>query len=333
MIVSFGEALIDLFGHPRGASVDEAEHFAPHLGGALANVALTCARLGIPVRFIGAVGRDGHGDRALRELDRAGVDTRCVMRVAERTAVTFVRVGDDGSRSFLFYRKGTADHALSPALLDAMRPHPLDGAAWLLTGTSALVAEPLASAYRQVVGEARARAIPRVIDLNVRAHLWNDTRVMQSAVRDAVEGAVVVKASEEDLCALGLEPRLDALCAFAPGALAVLTLAERGAVFAMGDRVFERPAVAVSATDFVDATGAGDAFIAGFLSVLMARGAAADAVRGDAALVCEAVDAGCALGAMAVTAMGATAGVRAPWPGAVAKALDARSFEVDGRRT
>lgn len=320
MIVSFGEALIDLFGSPRGSTVDTADHFVPHTGGALANVALTCGRLGARVRFVGAVGRDGHGDRVLRDLAAAGVDTSCVARVAERTAVTFVRVGDDGARSFLFYRTHTADHALAPAHLDAMNV--LDGATWLVTGTSALVAEPLASAMRQVVDDARSRGVPRAVDLNVRAHLWNDHDAMRAAVRWAVSRAAIVKASEEDLAALGLEPTLDALRALAPGAVPVLTLAERGAVALVAGERIERPAVPLAPRDVVDATGAGDAFIAGVLSTLAARGAPWERAREDVATWRAAIDAGCALGAMAVTAMGATRGVRAPWPEAVTRALE-----------
>lgn len=321
MIVSFGEALIDLFGHPRGATVDTADHFVPHTGGALANVALTCARLGVPTRFIGALGRDAHGDRVLREFADAGVDTTCIPRVPERTAVTFVRVRDDGARSFLFYRHETADHALSVELLRAMSPHPLDGASWLITGTSALVAEPLASAYRELVRDARARELPRVVDLNVRPHLWRDRASMRDAVSAIVEGAAVIKASEEDLAALDLDASIESLRRLAPGAVPVLTLAERGAAFAVGDEIVTRPAVSLTSDEVIDATGAGDAFIAGFLSVLTRRGATADSIRGDRALLTDAVDAGCALGAMAVTRMGATAGVRAPWPEVVASAL------------
>jgi sugar/nucleoside kinase (ribokinase family) len=322
MIVSFGEALIDLFGSPRGSTVDTADFFVPHTGGALANVALTCGRLGARVRFVGAVGRDGHGDRVLRDLADAGVDTSCVARVPERTAVTFVRVGDDGARSFLFYRTHTADHALSPAHLDAMRA--LDGAAWLVTGTSALVAEPIASAMRRVVDDARSKGVPRAVDLNVRAHLWKDRDAMREAVRWTVAGAAVVKASEEDLAALDLAPTLDALRALAPGAVPVLTLAERGAVAEVAGERIARPAVPVAPGDVVDATGAGDAFVAGVLATLAARGGAWERARVDAALWGAAIDAGCALGAMAVTAMGATLGVRAPWPEAVTRARETR---------
>lgn len=314
MIVCFGEALVDLFAEPRGSSVDDAERFAPHLGGALANVALTAARLGAPVRFVGAVGRDGHGARVLRELDGAGVDTSRVARVDERTAVTFVRVGDDGARSFLFYRAHTADQAMTAAHLDAARP--LDGASWLVTGTSALIAEPLASAARSVLAEADARGVPRAVDLNVRAHRWPDRDAMRAAVRAVAAGAALVKASEEDLAALGLAATLADLRALAPGAVPVLTLAERGAVAGVRGAVITRPAPAVP---LVDATGAGDAFVACALAALHGRAWAA--ARDDVDLWGRVLDAACALGARAVTATGATAALRAPWPDAVTRLL------------
>ncbi len=321
MIVSFGEALLDLFAHPRGASVDDAEHFVPHTGGALANVAIVCARLGAPTRFVGAVGTDGHGRRVVRVLDEAGVDTRFMPRVANRTAVTFVRVGTDGSRSFLFYRTHTADHALTPAHLDAMSPHPLDGATWMLTGTSALVAEPIATAFRHIVREADARAVPRAVDLNVRPHLWSDRDAMVAAVRATLDGAALVKASEEDLAALGCAPTLDALDALAPGALCVLTLAERGAVARVQGGDLACPAEALSEAQVVDATGAGDAFIAGVLARLERDGRPWTQQREDRDLWRDALAVGCALGARAVQAMGATTAVCAPWPDVVQRAF------------
>jgi fructokinase len=325
MIVTFGEALIDLFGHPRGSTVDTSEYFVPHTGGALANVALTCARLGAPVRFVGAVGRDAHGDRVVREFTLAGVDTSCVARVPERTAVTFVRVGNDGSRAFLFYRVHTADHAMSPEILGVMAHAPLEGATFLVTGTSALVAEPIASAFDVMVREATLCNIPRVVDLNVRPHLWNNPPRMHEAVRRTLHGCAVVKASEEDLQALGLPGTLDALQHLAPEAVCLLTLAERGAEFALGAQRFHGSAPSLTASQIVDSTGAGDAFIAGVMSVLARKQQPWETLRSNTSVWHDALAVGCQLGALAVTAMGATTAVKSPWPAAVTLAFEATS--------
>ncbi len=314
MIVAFGEAIVDLFAEPLGRAVEDADRFVPHLGGALANVAAIASRLGAPVRFVGAVGRDGHGDRIVRALDDAGVDTSRVVRVAERTAVTFVRVAGDGERSFLFYRALTADQAMPAEHLASSRP--FEDATWAVTGTSAHIAEPLATSARAFAAEADARAIPRVVDLNVRAHRWPDRAVMADSVRLAVAGAAIVKASEEDLAALGLPPTLDAIRALAPAALPLLTLGARGAVAAIAGQSLAVAAPAVSA---VDATGAGDAFVACILAGLH-RHRWAEA-RSDTTLWTRLLEAACALGARAVTAPGATTAARAPWPDAVTRLL------------
>jgi fructokinase len=314
VIVTFGECLVDLFAHPRGASIADASHFVPCFGGAPANVAVVAARLGARARFVGAVGRDAHGDRLVRELAGAGVDVRSVVRVPERTGITFVRVADDGQRSFLFYRNGGADYALSRAHLDALAEHPLEGASWLVLGSSALVSEPVASAARVCVEEARRRGVRVLLDLNVRAHLWGDRAKMMGAVRWLIEQAAVVKASEDDLRALGVEGTLDALRALVGEASAVLTLAERGAVAWVRGAVVEAAAPSLAPAQVVDTTGAGDAFVGAMLAVLSRAGE-------DETLWREALGVGCAVGTRAVTAMGAVEAVRAPWPEAVTRAL------------
>jgi sugar/nucleoside kinase (ribokinase family) len=76
--------------------VESIEH---HLGGNGANTSYTLARLGVPVRLRGAVGRDEAGDRVLARLRDVNLDE--VERRAAPTATTVVLVAADGSRSFL----------------------------------------------------------------------------------------------------------------------------------------------------------------------------------------------------------------------------------------
>lgn len=319
MIVCFGEALVDLYAMPRGASVEDAERFDPRLGGAPANVAIALGRMGIGARFVGAVGRDGHGARLVEGLRAAGVDVRCVARRAERTGITFVRVAQDGERSFLFYRGGGADYALD---VDALRAgvDPLGGARWILFGSSAFVAEPLATAARWLLSEALARGVSVVADLNVRAHLWRDPAALNVAVETLLGAARVVKASDDDLVAMGIEPAVDALLARTRGdALGVVTRGARGWSAGRGARRWDGEAVPAES---IDATGAGDAFVAGLLAGLRDAADLDDPARIEAAL-----HAAGALGARAVTAMGATDAVIPPWPEAVTRARSAWEAE------
>jgi sugar/nucleoside kinase (ribokinase family) len=133
---------------------------------------------------------------------------------------------------------------------------------------------------------------------------------MVDEVKRLAARASLVKSSEEDLDGMGLPRTLEALQTLVtrPGAVAVLTLAERGAVAAIGDHVVEVPAPIV---DVIDATGAGDAFMGTLLAGLVrcdVRPGRASWTRADTwepllALACR-------VGARAVTAMGATDAVR-----------------------
>ncbi len=298
MIVTMGEALVDLFALPIGSSVATATSYRPCVGGAPANVSVILGLSGVATRLVGAVGRDGHGDRLVAALSKANVDTSCVVRVAERTGVTFVCVADDGARSFLFYRQGGADYALSRGHLCLLPTHPLDGATWLHLGSSVFVTPALASATRWLLDEAQARGVKVSVDINIRAHLWDSRDAMVSAVGELCRRAAWVKASEEDLVGMGLPATLEALAAYSRGAVPVVTLAERGAMAKLAGKNIVVPAVP---TTTVDETGAGDAFAAGVLAVLHRGGDLSDVDVWTAAL-----KHGCALGSQAVTAIGAT---------------------------
>ena len=104
----------------------------------------------------------------------------------------------------------------------------------------------------------------------------------------------------------------------------MLTLAERGST-AMVEGVIEAPAVALAPVDVVDATGAGDAFVAGLLLGLGDEGPRAKPSRWSVALAL-----GNALGAQAVTAVGALTALRPPWSGVLRAALASAATSGDG---
>ncbi|GAI51001.1 unnamed protein product, partial [marine sediment metagenome] len=111
-VVCLGELLVDLVSKDGGASFRRAA------GGAPANVAVACARLGLKSGFIGKVGDDGFG-RFLRDtLKREGVDvSRVYLDDKANTTLAFVSVDEDGERHFQFCRG--ADALLEPSEVDA----------------------------------------------------------------------------------------------------------------------------------------------------------------------------------------------------------------------
>lgn len=303
-VVCFGEILWDLFeSTPRGRE-PIARTFRRELGGAPANVATGLARLGARVAVVGGVGRDRFGDALLGHLQGDGVDTRFVRRLPNRTGLTFVVRDARGEPDFLFYRHDSANLAIRA---EHVRPA-MGRARWALVGTSTLMTPDLAAATVRFLEVAARGDAHLFVNLNVRAHLWRDRKTMQDAIAALAAGASLVKASEADLREVaGARGGLRWLSRHAPQATWLVTRGA-GAATAIGEHGdVKMPALR---TRCVDATGGGDAFIAGSLATLLSAGAVpGTSAWRDAAVWTAALRAGHMMGKKAVSLPGAVAGV------------------------
>lgn len=300
-VVCFGEVLWDIFeAEKRRKGEPIARLFRRELGGAPANVAVGLARLGRRSAVLGGIGQDLFGEALALELEREGVSPELLVRLPNRTGLTFVRRDERGEPSFLFYRHETADMSVRASHL---RPEMLS-TEWALLGTSTLAHPELARATTRFVQLARKRGVSLLVDLNVRAHLWKSRTAMRAAIAELVGHACLIKGSGPDLAALG---GLRFLERHAPRATWLLTDAS-GTAHAIG--AHGKVAAPALKARCVDATGAGDAFIAGSLAVLLAAKARpGSGVWSDPQLFAEALGVGHMLGAKAVSRAGAVSGL------------------------
>ncbi len=300
-IVVLGEALWDLFPARLGDSLRARRVDVRHVGGAPANVACTLARLGVDVTMIGAVGDDELGRGLVDAIRDAGVDVTGITTVAARTGITFVDLAEGGARRFVPYRTPSADmllaaDAIDPALLRA---------GWLHVGSSSFALSSARDATRRAMELARAHGARVSIDLNLYRHLWPADVDPARELADVIETAEVVKASEADLRALGLAADAEGarqLHARRPDRITIATFGAAGALAMAGDLALEVPA---RRAKVVDETGAGDAFMAGALAILLR----ADEDGELRATLTAAVRLGADLGARVVRRMGSTAGL------------------------
>lgn len=303
-VACFGELLWDFFElEEKSEKVASGLAYRRELGGASANVAAVLASLGVKVRAIGAVGDDALGDALRGDLDARGVDVDGVTRLKNsRTGITLVSRNAAGEPKFSPYREGTADMALQPAHVASSMAKV--GYA-VVCSTSMLPAlEGATTKFLAALEKAKGTLI---VDLNMRPHLWTDTAEMRAAAGELASHAAVVKGSEKDLEALAGKRGMSWLEQHAKGATWVLTRGENGAacVGAHGEVTYPTKRVRC-----VDATGAGDAFVAGLTAVLV-RAKAKPGTPGfrDPKLWSRAMEIGHILGARAVSAVGATAGL------------------------
>ncbi|MEE1823664.1 sugar kinase [Streptomyces sp. BE20] len=245
-----------------------------HLGGTLdlsvagaeSNVAIGLARLGHDTRWIGVTGDDELGRLVLRTLRAEGVDvthaavdtaapTALVVfepRVADVVRVAYYRTGSAGSRL-------TPDH-LAAALAEGARVVHLTGI------TAALGPGPRAA----LETAARTGHATICLDVNHRSKLWSRAAAAR-VLRPLAPLLDIVVASDDELAlvapagATTETDRVQALLDLGVGEIVVKRGAAGAEVFTGNGKV-ARPAVHVPVKNTV---GAGDAFVAGYLSALL----------------------------------------------------------------
>ncbi|UWZ49462.1 carbohydrate kinase [Dactylosporangium matsuzakiense] len=259
--VVIGEALIDLLESTSGGELV----YRPAVGGAPFNVAVGIARLGGDVHFVGSFGDDPFGHRLLDFLDKSGVGTDGAQTIPDVATTLAVTTFQGHEPTFRFYGSPPSYGLLDAAHVDIDR---VAGARLLYCGSMCLLAPPVLAAAR------RAWAVPgpvRVFDPNVRPVVGLNPDV----VEEFAATADLVKLSSADATALwgeSPEAATERLLAAGAGAV-VVTLGSQGALVAKGSASVLVPAPQITP---VDATGAGDATMAGLSWGILSQGKPAD---------------------------------------------------------
>jgi ribokinase len=239
-----GSINMDVFGYaPRlpGPGETVLGHrlaYAP--GGKGGNQAVAARRMGAEVRFCGACGRDGFGDRVATALTADGIDITGLERVEAGTGVALIVVDDAGENQIVAL-PGANDHVGIPAAEPAVD-------VWVADGQV-----PPGSAAG-VLGAAGATGA---------------TTLVVPAPAGLLPGELVARFD----VAIVNETELDALGGHRPAAV-VLTLGARGA------RILpDGPELPALPARVVDTTGAGDC-LTGAVAAALAEGLSlAEAVR------------------------------------------------------
>jgi len=289
-LVTLGEVLLRL-AIPSPTRFETARQLDLQLGGAEANVAAACARLGLRTAWISALPANPWGERIRRELTGHGIDCAYVrMTEGARVGVYFLEYGVPPRPVRVLYdRRDSAFARLTAAQVD-WEPVRLARIVHLTGITPALGEAP-----RSLFERALAEAATISFDVNYRATLWSpaEARAFLEPVLTRVRYLFIGQAEAQTLFGLAGSPEqtLDGLARLAPKATISLQRGEEGSTVLDGGRLMRpglRPVVQV-----VDPIGAGDAYAAGFLwATLSGRG------------LQEAVDAGTAVAAIKCSTWG-----------------------------
>lgn len=207
---------------------------ARHQGGKGGNQAVAAVRLGVPVRFFGAIGDDSFGAELAEALLAEGIDTVGLRRFQGASGCALISVSDTGENA-ISVLPGANVHAPGPP---AVWPPELRA---LLLQLEIPIGTVMAWALA-----ARAAGVP----------VWLNAAPMTALPAELLPLLDLLVVNEAELAALGVAD-VAAAAALGPRRV-VVTLGARGAVAWDNGRCIEEPAHPVWV---VDSTGAGDAFV------------------------------------------------------------------------
>ncbi|MCU6603129.1 carbohydrate kinase [Peribacillus frigoritolerans] len=267
-VFCIGETLIDFIPIQKEKSLKEVTGFERVAGGAPMNVAIAIAKYGGNSVMLTKIANDNFGDYLEDVLRGNDVDTSYIIRSYEgETGLAFVSVDNFGERSFNFYRKNAADLLLSP---DEVKSEWFNQGDLLHFCSVDLVESPMKQTHIKVID--RFNKIGGIVsfDPNVRLPLWPDEESCRSTILNFLPLADIVKVSDEELYFItNIHTEKEAIESLFVGNVKVVvyTKGSDGAnIYLKNGEVYEDKGFKVIVSD---TTGAGDAFIGGFLSELV----------------------------------------------------------------
>lgn len=260
-MTTLGEALIVMDPLSKGP-LRHVGGFEKHVGGAEFNVAVGLSRLGHRVGWAGRVGDDEFGAEILALARAEEVDVSRASRDAgAATGLYFKEWRAMNQLRVHYYRAGSAASRMCFAELDV--DYLLSGELLHLTGITAALSESCHDLIENLIDASNHRGVPVSFDVNVRRLLLGG-RDPREVLGPLAAGADILFLSEDEADLLfggsDAERIRDAKRNLRAGTVVV-----HGAdgAFAVEEHVSEMAGYSV---DVVDTVGAGDAFVAGFLS-------------------------------------------------------------------
>jgi 2-dehydro-3-deoxygluconokinase len=289
-VVTLGETMV-LLCPEVGTSLEHSTLFTKRIAGAESNVAIGLSRLGHHVAWISQLGDDGFGRFILKTLRGEGVDVSAVgVDEIRNTGVFFKDPSSIYSSNVHYYRANSAASAIT---VDSnMFPVFDSSRIFHVTGITPALSQSAKEVMFSLVHRAKRNGMKITFDPNYRSKLWSLENALPVLRELSRQSDIVLPAYEEGRLITGEgTPEKIATWFLENGAhAAIVKLGPQGAYYNNGE---ETGYVEGFHVPFIDEIGAGDAFVAGFLSGVL-----------DGLQIEQATRRACALGAIAVCGPG-----------------------------
>lgn len=266
-VLTLGETMV-LLNPTESGPMKYLTEFKKQLGGAESNVAVGLSRLGHDVGWISALGDDPHGRYIESFVRGEGVDVSAVHTDPEHpTGIMFKERRELGESSVYYYRHGSAASAMTPE--DLPREYVADAQYLHVTGITPALSDSCRETVTEAIDIAAENDLTVSFDPNVRRKLWDSTEAMRSVLTDLIaRGDIVYPGTDEgELLFDTTDPAAIAEECHVLGAdVAVITRGEEGSYVADAAGTVAEDVPPYEVERVIDPIGAGDGFVAGFLS-------------------------------------------------------------------
>lgn len=314
-VLSYGLALWDALADQVGVS--PVRSWTPYAGGAGLNVACGLGNLGVAAALIAAVGQDEWGNELLKTLQSHHVYTNYIQRSPAPTRIVEVTRSQDGEREFVGFRPPDCqDFADGEVAFGEPNFTPT----YLYIEALILAFPKARQTCAALLDWASEHGVMILVDVNWRPVFWSDHELAKILTLALVKKVAMVKLTQDEAQWLFATDDPSLIQKKCPNLTHILvTQGAQGCDYQIGAYRGHCPAFRVNS---VDTTGAGDAFVAGWLHQMLTHGAAL--IR-DAKVLDQALRWASAVAALSTTAPGAI--TQAPTVGAVQAFLTAHRPE------
>jgi sugar/nucleoside kinase (ribokinase family) len=289
-VVIAGLAVVDVIGRPvaftrppRAGSLSYLDSITLTSGGNVSNCGIDLAKLGVRVGIITRVGRDGLGNFLRHEYDRYGLETRgVIVDGASQTSATMVHVDGAGERTFLHTRGCMANFRMKD--VESQLPMIARADVFVL-GYLGLLPESESGFARTFALVKRKTKALTLLDTGGtprrNARLLRGLLPYVDFFLPSLDEARTLT-GERDPAAI-----VEAFRTLGASGVVGVKLGADGCYLSTPDQSDHIPAVRVRRV--IDATGAGDAFVAGFVAGIVKGLGPFDAARIAAAVAAHCV--------------------------------------------
>ncbi|MCG8571994.1 MAG: sugar kinase [Spirochaetes bacterium] len=196
-VATLGELLLRLKS-PGFERLLQSHQLEATFGGGEANVAISLANFGLPVKYLSAFPENPIGEQGICFLNQFGIDTSHILRCGQRMGIYFLESGVNQRPSKVVYDRdysAIAEADIKNFDLDQF----FEDIKWFhVTGITPALSQKAADLTLAVLAAAKKKKITVSIDLNYRKKLWKYGKEAPEIMRKLVKKADILIANEED---------------------------------------------------------------------------------------------------------------------------------------